>query len=97
MAEIEAMNPKIMSGSYLSEWNSGTANDKMIARTGPEIYRSRTGMNTGIFQFFPVPTIKFRSLRSWFPFRSDNVPLCVSIRIEGGKRTYRVKSKIEKP
>jgi hypothetical protein len=74
IAEIEAMNPKIMSGSYRSEWNSGTANDRMMARTGPEMYRSRTGMNTGIFQFFPVPTIKFRSLRSWFPYISASDP-----------------------
>jgi len=74
MAEIEAIKPKIMSGSYRSEWNSGTAKDKMMARTGPEMYRSKTGMNTGIFQFFPVPTIKFRSRRSWFPCISVDVP-----------------------
>jgi hypothetical protein len=51
--DIEAMKPKIMSGSYRNVWNSGTANDKMIASTGPEMYRNKTGMKTGIFQFFP--------------------------------------------
>jgi hypothetical protein len=98
IAEIEAMNPKIMSGSYRSEWNSGTANDSMIARTGPEMYRSRTGMNTGIFQFFPVPTIRFRSRRSWFPCKSARAPWRHRRkRRRGVEETYRIESEVKEP
>jgi len=100
IAEIEAMKPKIMSGSYLSEWNSGTAKDKMIARTGPEMYRSKTGMKTGIFQFFPVPTIKFRSRRSWFPYKLAISPTTITTwRMATSMRmtTYRIEGEIEEP
>lgn len=65
---VERMNPVIIMGSYRSLWNSGKANEKMIAKTGPEIYRSKKGMNDGIRQFLPWPTMMFRSRRSWFPY-----------------------------
>jgi hypothetical protein len=91
MADMEAIKPRIMSGSYRNEWNSGTAKDRMMARTGPEMYRRRTGRKTGIFQFLPVPTMRLRSRRSWFPY------LLAGRGLGQGIGTYRVKGEVEEP
>jgi hypothetical protein len=70
IVKIERMNPVIIIGSNRRVWNSGKAKEKTMASAGPEIYRRRKGRKAGIFQFFPWPTIRFRSRRIWLPYRA---------------------------